>query len=336
MIDDEEIVSNTLSALLKAEGFDVVTALSGEEGVELLRGRHFEVAIADLVMPGMDGIQTIAALKDVDPDVEVIILTGHATVDSTIAALRQGACDFLLKPIGMAQLRPALMRALEMRRPKASLPLYEAGRTLLATLNREDLIPAVLALAQRTQRASAAGLALVPLEGTGLRVALSDGHGPLTEAAVESIGQIAMQVGEALRDLSLEAGHSQRGDAAIPPGSVLTYPLEIRNAMLGALVLWRDQGRAQFSAFEVERGKLLADEIVISLENARLHRELLHKVKELETARGVAARAEARARAVMETAQEVVARGEARARAVMDTAQEAIVLFRQGGSGLGP
>ena len=84
--------------------------------MELLRGRQFEVAIADLVMPGMDGIQTIAALKEVDPDVEVIILTGHATVDSTIAALRQGACDFLQKPTGMAQLRPALGRALEKRR----------------------------------------------------------------------------------------------------------------------------------------------------------------------------------------------------------------------------
>jgi PAS domain S-box-containing protein len=116
VIDNEEIVGNTLCGLLKAEGFDAVMARSGGEGVELLRGRQFDVVIADLLMPGMNGLRTIAALKEVDPDVKVIILTGHATVDSTIAALRQGACDFLLKPIGMAQLRPALMRALEVRR----------------------------------------------------------------------------------------------------------------------------------------------------------------------------------------------------------------------------
>ena len=109
VIDDQEIVCSALKALLEAEGFAVATARSGEEGVELLRGRQFEVAIVDLLMPGMDGIQTIAALKEIDPHVEVIILTGHATVESTIAALRQGACDFLVKPVGMAQLRPALL-----------------------------------------------------------------------------------------------------------------------------------------------------------------------------------------------------------------------------------
>jgi PAS domain S-box-containing protein len=313
VIDDEEIVCSTLKALLKAEGFDVVTALSGEEGVELLRGRQFEVAIADLVMSGMDGIQTIAALKEVDPNVEVIILTGYATVKSTIAALRQGACDFLLKPIGMAQLRPALMRGLERRRPNAALPLYEGSRTVLATLNREDLIPAALDLAEHTLRASAAALALVPSEGTGLHIDLSKDDGPLTKAAVQSLAQQAIEARVPLCDPSFVAGHSKREAAAVPAGSVLTYPLEVGNAMLGALVLWRDQGMAQFSAIDGQQGRLLADEIVIALDNARLYRELSHKVEELETAKG-----------------EVV-RAEACARAVIDTAREAIVLFTREG-----
>ena len=120
VIDDEEIVGNTLAALLKADGFDAVTARSGQEGVEIMSGRQFDVTIVDLLMPGIDGIQTIAALKEIDPDVEAIILTGHVTVDSTIAALRQGACDFLQKPMGLAQLRPALLRALEKRRGEAA------------------------------------------------------------------------------------------------------------------------------------------------------------------------------------------------------------------------
>jgi len=146
VIDDEEIVGNTLSAMLKAEGFDAVIARSGEEGVELLRARHFEMAIADLLMPGMNGIQTIAALKEADPDVEVIILTGHATLKSSIAALRQGAGDFLLKPLGMEQLRPALMRALDKRRGEAARvearahAVIDTAREAIVLFDREGVV----------------------------------------------------------------------------------------------------------------------------------------------------------------------------------------------------
>ena len=306
VIDDEEIDRRTLKTLLEAEGLDVVTAASGEEGVALLRGRQFEVAIADLMMPGMDGLQVIAALKAVDPDIEVILQTGYATVDSTIAAFRQGAGDYLLKPIDKAKLRPALLRALAMRRPHAALPLYEASRPLLAAQNREDLIPAILALAKSTMRASAVGLALVPTEGAGLRIHLSNGHGPLTEAAAESLAQITLRAGESLRNPCFGASQSPSGDTGIPPGSILTYPLEVQNATPGALVLWRDQGRAQFSAFDVGCGRLLADEIIIALDNARLYRELSHKVEELESARVEVARVEAGAHAVIATAQEAI------------------------------
>ena len=91
VIDDEELVRNTLCLLLQAEGFDAVAAASGSEGVDLLAARKFEVAITDLVMPGMDGFETIAALKVVDPDVEVMILTGQVRLGATIETLRHGA-----------------------------------------------------------------------------------------------------------------------------------------------------------------------------------------------------------------------------------------------------
>ena len=146
VIDDEKIVVNTLGALLQADGFEVACARSAEQGVELLRRRRFEVAIADLAMPEMDGIQTIAALREVDPNIEVIILTGHVTVDSTIAALRQGACDFLQKPVGVAQLRPALMRALEKRRNEVAQSearartVIETAREAIVLFDREGIV----------------------------------------------------------------------------------------------------------------------------------------------------------------------------------------------------
>ncbi len=146
VIDDEEMVGNTLSALLKADGFDAVAARSGKEGVELMRGQPFEAAIVDLVMPGMDGIKTLSALKEVDPDVEVLILTGNVTVNSTIAALRQGACDFLQKPIGITQLGPAVRRALEKRRGEIarrearSRAVIETAREAIVLFDRQGVV----------------------------------------------------------------------------------------------------------------------------------------------------------------------------------------------------
>ncbi len=135
VIDDEEVVGATLGALLKADGYEVAIARSGEQGVQLLRGGHFDVVITDLVMPGLDGIQTIAALKEVDADIAVMILTGYATMNSTVQALQRGACDFLSKPISMAQLRPALQRAFDKRRREGA---QAEARTRLQTAALES------------------------------------------------------------------------------------------------------------------------------------------------------------------------------------------------------
>jgi PAS domain S-box-containing protein len=256
-------------------------------------------------MPEMDGIQTMAALRGLDPDIEIIVLTGHAGVESAVAALKQGACDYLLKPINMPQLSAAATRALE-RRLSTGLSLYEASRTLRATLERREPILAVLELAQGAMRATAAGLALVPPEGTGLHVDLSRGDGRLGAAAVKRLAEQALQARAALRDPSFEAVHPHNGEAGIPAGSILAFPLEARNATLGALVLWRDKGVAPFAIWEQRRGKILAAEIAIALDNARLSRELSRKAEELAAAQSEAARAEAHARAIVDAAQEAI------------------------------
>ena len=126
VIDDEEPVRKALSAMLQADGFVVVTAGSGKEAVEQSRRRHFDLALTDLMMPEMDGIQTMGALKVTDPEMEVMVLTGHGGVDSAVEALKQGACDYLLKPLTMTQLCTAVERALERRKRNIPLPLRPA------------------------------------------------------------------------------------------------------------------------------------------------------------------------------------------------------------------
>ena len=139
VIDDDAAVRQVLGSMLRADGHLVETVQNGRDGVDCLRNRHFDVALTDLLMPDMDGIQTMAALKALDADIEVVIVTGKAGVDSASAAFKQGACDYLKKPITAQQLHAAVVRAIEVRRLNTSLPPYDATRALMKSTNRQDL-----------------------------------------------------------------------------------------------------------------------------------------------------------------------------------------------------
>ncbi len=98
LVDDEEPFVRGMSRLLKFRGFEVSTALNGEEAVDAIKQRGFDVVVLDIKMPGMDGIETLGEIKKLEPETEVIMLTGHASLSSGAQALRKGAYDYLMKP----------------------------------------------------------------------------------------------------------------------------------------------------------------------------------------------------------------------------------------------
>lgn len=113
LIDDEPDILRVLSLSLKADGYKVYTAASGEEGLAVFKGKTPDIVITDIKMPGMDGIQVLRRVKEIDPETEVIIITGHGDIDSAIEALKYGASDFINKPVRDAALSIALQRAKE-------------------------------------------------------------------------------------------------------------------------------------------------------------------------------------------------------------------------------
>jgi DNA-binding NtrC family response regulator len=98
LVDDEERFLATTQKLLTKKGYDAITASSGSRALELLAQKTVHVVILDVKMPGMDGIETLKAIKKQYPMVEVIMLTGHATVESAVQGLKSGASDYLMKP----------------------------------------------------------------------------------------------------------------------------------------------------------------------------------------------------------------------------------------------
>ena len=115
LVDDEERFLSTTQKLLTRKGIDVVTATSGAEALNTLNHKHIHVVILDVKMPGMDGNETLREIKSRFPLVEVIMLTGHATVESAIDGLKGGATDYLMKPTDIDDLVTKVREAFRKR-----------------------------------------------------------------------------------------------------------------------------------------------------------------------------------------------------------------------------
>lgn len=115
LVDDEEEFIALMSQRLETRGLKVVSVSCGEEAVAKVDDRNIDVAVVDLAMPGINGIETLIRLKEKRPDIQVIMLTGHATIHSGIDAMKHGAVDYLEKPVDLNVLMEAIRSAKDQR-----------------------------------------------------------------------------------------------------------------------------------------------------------------------------------------------------------------------------
>jgi DNA-binding NtrC family response regulator len=114
VVDDEQDFLETLVNRLQRRRIDTAGARSGEEALEIMKKKLFDVVILDVKMPGgMDGIETLREMKKIQPLAEVLLLTGHASVETSIEGMKLGAFDYLLKPIKIEELMTKMAEAFE-------------------------------------------------------------------------------------------------------------------------------------------------------------------------------------------------------------------------------
>jgi DNA-binding NtrC family response regulator len=116
VVDDEPAIVSLLATILREKGWDVSEAGSGTEGIDRLERGQYDVILTDLVMPGDSGIDLLRAAKEIHPDVEVILMTGYATADTAIEAMRGGAFHYLVKPLKIEEMLNLAEKAFEQRR----------------------------------------------------------------------------------------------------------------------------------------------------------------------------------------------------------------------------
>ena len=134
VVDDEESVALTVSEVLRLEGYEVAMVLSGEEAIARLQDLQYDLVLTDLHMEGGDGISVLAEVRRSTPLTIAIVLTGFASLESAIAAMRQGAYDYLIKPCIIDDLKHTIQRGLEHRR---LMMAEQEARANLEQLNRE-------------------------------------------------------------------------------------------------------------------------------------------------------------------------------------------------------
>jgi len=116
VIDDDEVHAESLADALEIDGYACRLAGSGEAGLDLIGEEQFDAVLTDLVMRGKTGLEVLAEVKQLKPDLPVLLITGHATVESAVDAMRRGAEDYLQKPVNLGELRAKLRKAVDRAR----------------------------------------------------------------------------------------------------------------------------------------------------------------------------------------------------------------------------
>ena len=131
LVDDEEQFLDLLSQRLGTRGIDAETSTSGEEALVKIKNRNFDAIVLDVMMPGIGGIETLKSIRKEYPELQIIMLTGRGSVDKAVEAMKEGAIDFLEKPVDINKLMDKISEAKE-------------RRVLLVTKNIEEKVKGIL------------------------------------------------------------------------------------------------------------------------------------------------------------------------------------------------
>src|SRR5512139_407388 len=145
IVEDEEAQRRILADFLKGQGYRVQTAANGKEGFARFQQDLFDFVLADYKMPGMDGLGLLREVRGVNPEARVVLITAFATVESAVAAMKEGALDYLTKPVNLEELLIILQRAAQ------GITLMRENRALKEMLRERHRFEGVIAVSPKME-----------------------------------------------------------------------------------------------------------------------------------------------------------------------------------------
>ncbi len=305
VVDDEERMCRSLSSLLAKEGYGVATAADGEEALRRYQEAPPDLVIADIKMPGLDGIGLLEKLRESNPEVMVILMTGYASLESAVAAVNVGAYDYIMKPIEFAQLRLAVQRALEkqeLQRARQQLlqelqdkneqlsrrvaelhALHEAGLALSGTGDLQRLLTRTIELSLEVTHASVGSVMLLNEQEQELTISAAVGLSEEIQRTTRlklgnSIAGYVAQNGEPLliADIKSDPRFSKLVRGGYKTASLMCAPLKIKDRVLGVINLSDPQEGATFSERDLRLLSTFAAQAALAIDDAE-NFELVNK-----------------------------------------------------------
>jgi DNA-binding response OmpR family regulator len=302
IVDDDKDICRSLMLIFETKGYETETAKTGREAIERAQRRSFNVALLDIRLPDLEGIELLAPLKEMHPDIMVIMITAYASLESAVRALNEGASGYIIKPLNtdevLANVREALEKqqllkgtrraeeALRQRNYELSL-LHRASQLLASTLDLDQVLTTIVGEVHLLLNVISCSVWLIDPETHEL--VCRQAAGSRSEvvrgwrlAPGQGIAGWVARSGESLivSDTRTDERHFKgvEQQSGVELRSILSVPLRVKDEVIGVLeVLDKEVDRFQPAHLRV--AEALAASAAVAVENARLHGSVVAKVQ---------------------------------------------------------
>lgn len=289
IVDDEQDITSVLSDVLSDKGYSTTMAHNGRQALETFNADPFDLVITDLKMPEMDGLELLSKLRQQNPEAVVIMMTGYATVETAVEALKTGAYDYILKPFKVSELLQVVDRAFDKIRLfaenlqlKEQITLLKLSEAVSSSLSLNEVLTILVDAAKNEVDADSVELLFRPPGSTSFtrRLAVGEVAGlPQVFADIDGL-EHRLQTGRSMQLRGDELTSAITSEAHECVGSSLSVPLMRGGSILGVLNAYSRSDRRAFRPREEKALIVLGDRAATSLENALLYSDLENSFRE--------------------------------------------------------
>ncbi|MFC1592526.1 HD domain-containing phosphohydrolase [Candidatus Omnitrophota bacterium] len=294
VVDDDRLMRQILFDMLKGSKYNISFSKDATEALNEVKSKPFDVVLTDLIMPGMDGFELIRRIKDIFPDMVILVMTADASLDMAREAIKAGAFDFIMKPFNLNEITVSIKNAIErLRLSKENIQLQETvslfkiSESISTSWNLNQLLEKILNSALEETKAMRGSLMLLDQDKQELRIIASIGldkeRAEKTRIKVgEGISGKVFQEGKPTLITSIDEhpvfskmahGYPDKSFISMPmelDERMLVFPLRRKQKVIGVININKKTSGEAFTERDLQIISVLASQAAISIENANL------------------------------------------------------------------